>query len=121
MSVREGVRNGFAIELCPNDLGDEGPTLLGRRCQSGYGLALPTIGKSGVADYVDVGQAGDGKIGLHLDAARLVGFRIEPFRGGGWGGAPRPQKRSCIDWPGVGREAARAESAKLHFEAPRCA
>src|SRR6516225_7230396 len=82
MSVREGVRGGFAMELCPNDLGDEGPTLLGGRCQSRYGLALPTIGKSGVADYVDVGQAGDGKIGLNLDAARLVGFRIEPFRGG---------------------------------------
>ena len=82
MSVREGVRDGFATELCPNDLGDEGPTLLGSRCQSRYGLALPTIGKSGVADYLDVGQVRDGEIGLNLDAARLVGFRIEPFRGG---------------------------------------
>jgi hypothetical protein len=82
MSVREGVRDGFAMELCPNDLGDEGPTLLGGRCQSRYGLALPTIGKSGVADYVDVGQMSDGKIGLNFDAARLVGFRVEPFRGG---------------------------------------
>src|SRR5262249_47083141 len=34
MSVREGVRDGFAMELCPNDLGDERPTLLGSRCQS---------------------------------------------------------------------------------------
>ena len=82
MSVSEGVRDGFAMELCPNDLGDEGPTLLGGRCQSRYGLALPTIGKSGVADYVDVGQAGDGEIGLNLDAPRLVGFGVEPFRGG---------------------------------------
>ena len=37
MSVREGVRGGFTMELCPNDLSDEGPTLLGGRCQSRYG------------------------------------------------------------------------------------
>jgi len=42
MSVREGLRDGFATELCPNDLGDEGPTLLGSRCQSRYRLALPS-------------------------------------------------------------------------------
>src|SRR5262249_61540861 len=92
-----------AMELCPNDLGDEGPTLLGGRCQSRYGLALPTIGERSVADYVDVGQAGDGKIGLNLDAARLVGFRIEPFRGGGWGAAPHPKNRSCLESPGPGQ------------------
>ena len=82
MSVREGERDGVAAQLCPNDLGDEGPTLLGSLCQSRYALALPTIGNSGVADYVDVGQVRDGEIGLNLDAARLVGFGVEPFRGG---------------------------------------
>src|SRR5262249_58148947 len=107
MSVREGLRDGFAMELCPNDLGDEGPTLLGGRCQPRYGLALPTIGERSVADYVDIGQAGDGKIGLNLDAARLVGFRIEPFRGGGCGGAPRPPNPSFLKAPGVGGDAAR--------------
>src|SRR5919106_4267779 len=99
MSVREGVRDGFAMELCPNDLGDEGPTLLGSLCEPRYGLALPTIGKSGVADYVDVWQVSDGKIGLNLDAARLVGFRIEPFRGGGCRDARSPQYRSLMDAP----------------------
>src|SRR5258708_31841344 len=99
MSVREGVRDGLATELCANDLGDEGPTLLGSLCQSRYRLALPTIGKSGVADYVDVAQVRDGEIGLNLDAARLVGFRVEPFRGGGCGDAPSPQYRSLIHQP----------------------
>src|SRR5262249_62128455 len=92
MSVREGLRDGFAMELCPNDLGDEGPTLLGGRCQSRYGLALPTIGKSGVADYVDVGQAGDGKSGLNLDAARVGGVRRAPIRGGGAERPPAAEK-----------------------------
>src|SRR5713101_4610154 len=97
MSVREGERDGVATELCPNDLGDEGPTLLGSLCQSRYRLPLPTMGKSGVADYVDVGQVRDGEIGLNLDTARLVGFGVEPFRGGGCGDACSPQYRSCID------------------------
>src|SRR5258706_3385018 len=101
MSVREGVGDGLATELCANDLGDEGPTLLGSLCQSRYRLALPTIGKSGVADNIDVGQVRDGEIGLNLDAARLVGFRVEPFRGGGCGDAPHPQIPSLIDMPGV--------------------
>src|SRR5262249_45063595 len=113
MSVREGLRDGFAMELCPNDLGDEGPTLLGGRCQSRYGLALPTIGESGVADYVDVGQVGDGKIGLNLDAARLVGFRIEPFRGGGCGDARSPQKPSFLDAPVRDHDAVRNRQTNL--------
>src|SRR5260370_40161731 len=100
MSVREGLRDGFATELCPNDLSDEGPALLGSRCQSRYRLALPAIRKSGVADYVDVGQVRDGEIGLNLDPARRVGFRIEPFRGGAWGAAPPPQSPSLNDRPG---------------------
>src|SRR5258707_13891699 len=101
MSVREGVRDGLATELCANDLCDEGPTLLGSLCQSRYRLAPPTIGKSGVADYVDVGQVRDGEIGLNLDAARFIGFRVEPFRGGGWRPAPSPPHRSRSDDPGV--------------------
>src|SRR5215471_10552154 len=103
MSVREGLRDGCAMELCPNDLGDEGPTLLGGRCQSRYGLALPTIGKSGVADYVDVGQAGDGKIGLNLDAARLVGFRIEPISRRVMRRRPQPTKPFLHRCAGRGR------------------
>src|SRR5258706_14299076 len=97
MSVREGVRDGLATELCANDLGDESPTLLGSLCQSRDRLALPTIGKGGVADNVDVGQVRDGEIGVNLDAARLVGFRVEPFRGGRYGDARRPQDRPCVD------------------------
>src|SRR5258707_14478020 len=99
MSVREGVRDGLATELCANDLGDEGPTLLGSLCQSRYRLALPTIGKSGVADYVDVAQVRDREIGLNLDAARLVGLRVEPFRGGGCRDAPSPQNPSSKKLP----------------------
>src|SRR5258708_25025783 len=99
MSVREGERDRLATELCPNDLGDEGPTLIGSLCQSRYRLAPPTIGKSGVADYVDVGQVRDGEIGLNLDAARLVGFRVEPFRGGGCRAPRSPPYRSSIDAP----------------------
>src|SRR5260370_30989037 len=94
MSVRDGVRGGLDTEGCANDLGDEGPTLLGSLCQSRYRLAPPTIGKSGVADYVDVGQVRDGEIGLNLDAARLVGFRVEPFRGGSFADARSPQHPS---------------------------
>src|SRR5258708_11021570 len=99
MSVRESERDGVATELCPNDLGDERPALLGSLCQSRYRLALPTIGKSGVADYVDVAQVRDGEIGLNLDAARLVGFRVEPFRGGRSGAARSPQHPSLIGTP----------------------
>src|SRR5258708_20938728 len=101
MSVREGVRDGLATELCPNDLGDEGPTLLGSLCQSRYRLPLPTMGKGGVADYIDVGQVRDGEIGLNLDAARLVGFGVEPFRAGRCRAAPPPQNPSSIHAPAV--------------------
>src|SRR5258705_13118627 len=113
MSVREVVRDGLATELRANDLGGEGPTLLGSLCQSRYRLALPTIGKSGVADNVDVGQVRDGEIGLNLDAARLVGFRVEPFRGG-WCGVPRrPQYPSCIEAPALYQYAGSINHANL--------
>src|SRR5258706_7856078 len=115
MSVREGERDRLATELCPNDLGDEGPTLLGSLCQSRYRLALPTIGKSGVADYVDVGQVRDGEIGLNLDAARRVGFCIEPFRGGGFRGARSPQYRSLIDAPVIHHDAVGILQKNLAF------
>src|SRR5258708_38284615 len=97
MSVREGERDGFATKLCPNDLGDEGPTLLGSLRQSRYRLPLPTMGKSSVADYVDVRQVRNGEISLNLDAARLVGFRVEPFRGGRSGDDRGPHYRSRFD------------------------
>jgi putative ABC transport system substrate-binding protein len=65
------------MELCPNDLGDEGPTLLGGRCESRYGLVLPTIGKSGVADYVGREFAAAGGLmsygSTFNDIYRLVG------------------------------------------------
>src|SRR5258708_36757946 len=113
MSVREGVRDGLATELCANDLGDEGPTLLGSLCQSRYRLALPTIGKSGVADYVDVAQVRDREIGLNLDAARLVGFRVEPFRGGGGRDPPRPQNPFLIELAGRFPNAAKLKLNEL--------
>ncbi len=81
MPIGESVRDGLLAELCLNDFGDEGATLLGRRCQSRRWLALPTIGKSGVADHVDVGQLRNGEIGSNLDAAHVVSFRIKPFGG----------------------------------------
>src|SRR5258708_12470817 len=99
MSVREGERDGFATKLCPNDLGDEGPTLLGSLRQSRYRLPLPTMGKSSVADYVDVGQVRNGEISLNLDAARLVGFRVQPFPAGARTHPPTPPSPPLHDAP----------------------
>jgi len=93
VSVRESVRDGLPTELCPNDFGDEGATLLGGRCQPWYGPALPAIGTSGIADHVDVGQMRDRKIGLNLDSACIVGIHIEPFRGWRCCDAGSPQHR----------------------------
>jgi hypothetical protein len=98
MSVREGVRDGLAAELCANGLGDEGPTLLGSLCQFRYRLPSPTIGKSGVADYVDVGQVRDGEIGLKERRALEVSEPETTTTGRGRLGGARQdgEQRCCV-------------------------